>query len=261
MQTHSSGFITEIQRMQDQFRSSGVFAEIQKMQTHSSGFIAEIQRLQDQFRSSGIVAAIQKMQTDSASSVITRLSEMAENLQNVDYVISPDGTITGQNDVFNQGAVQTIIESYLETSPESDKVGFEIKIGKILNDISKHHPVISKIIIDVLLQLIIGIFIAIYYSPSVQIDYSLLAKQIKKEVRQIEVGSDFYKYYRFVSGQSLTVRSKNSTKSRCVGKLYFGNLVRIIQKKKNWSLVEYRDKEGSIIIQGWVFTRYIKRLN
>jgi uncharacterized protein YgiM (DUF1202 family) len=95
----------------------------------------------------------------------------------------------------------------------------------------------------------------------VKIDYALLAKQMKKEVKHIQIDDEFYNHYRFVSARSLTVRSNNSTRSKYVGKLYFGYLVRIIQKKKSWSLIEYRDKEGNIITQGWVFTRYIKRFN
>jgi len=263
MQSYSSGYGSRIQKLQDQIRSSGIAAEIQKMKSYSSGYSSVIQKLQDQIRSSGIAAEIQKMQSHSSSmaAVITRLSEMADDLRNVDYVVNPDGTITGQNSIINQSSVQTIIESYLETAQEADNVGLEIKINNILNDILKHHPVISKIIIIILLPIFIGIFTTIYFSPPVKIDYALLAKQFKNEIRQIEMDGEFYNSYRFVSAKILTVRSKNWTKSRCVGKLYFGNLVRVIQKKKNWALIEYRDKEGNIIVKGWVFTRYIKRLD
>jgi hypothetical protein len=272
-QSHISRFtdaMAEAQRIQDQFSSFTNLVDIQKKaleQSYVSRFtnvMAEAQRLQEQFRSFGEyngLAAVQRTHAILTSSVITRLNEMAENLRDVDCVINPDGTITSKNSIFNQSEIQTIIESYLETSPEADNVSFEIKIGNILNDILKHHPVISKIIVYLLLPFFISIFSTIYFSPPVQIDYTLLAKQLKEEVRQIDVDIEFYKHYRFVSAEALTVRSNNSTRSRYVGKLYFGYLVRIIQKKKNWSLIEYRDKEGNIIIQGWVFTRYIKRFD
>lgn len=246
--------VTEAQRIKEQLLSSSMYSSM-----------AEAQRIvQERLHSSGmlsVVAEAQRMQTHFASSVITRLSEMADNLRSVDYVINSDGTITGQNSIFEQSEVQRIIESYLETIPTADKISFEITINNILNDIAKHHPIITKFIVYILLPFFISVFSTIYFSSPTQIDYALLTKHLKKEVHQVEIGTEFYRHYRFVSAQSLTVWSRNSTRSRYAGKLYFGYLVRIIHKKNNWSLIEYRGKEGDAIIQGWVFTRYIKRLD
>ena len=274
-QLRSSGMLSamaEAQRVQDQLRSSGMLsaiAEAQRVQDQlrSSGMLsamAEAQRVQDQLRSSGMLSAMadaQKMKTYIATSVINRLSEMANNLRSVDYVINPDGTITGQNTIFRQNEVQEIIESYLEKTSVVEKNSIEITIDNMLSNIAKHHPIITKIIVHILLALFINVVSARYFSPPAQIDYSLLAKHLKKEVHQVEIGPEFYRHYRFVSAPSLTVWSKNYTRSKYVGKLYFGYLVRIVQKNKNWSLIEYRANDGTAVIQGWVFTRYLKRFD
>ena len=245
--------MAEAQRIQEQFHASSI---------HNA--IADAQRVvQEHLRVFDIHSAIadaQRMQPHFASSVITRLSEMAENLRSVDYVIKPDGTITGQNTTFKQSEVQRIIESYLETAPTADKSSFEITINNILSNIAKQHPIIIKFVVHILLVLFLNFVSGNYFSPPVHIDYALLSKQLKKEIK-VGIDHEFYRHYRFVSAPSLTVWSKNSTQSRYVGKLYFGYLVRVVQKKKHWSLIEYRGKEGDVIIQGWVFTRYIKRFD
>jgi hypothetical protein len=84
-------------------------------------------------------------------------------------------------------------------------------------------------------------------------------KNIKREVRKIQVDNYFLNNYRFVTNKSLDVWSSNSTKSKKMARLYFGQLVRVVRKKKNWALIEYQDKNGEVIITGWVFTRYVKK--
>ena len=101
-----------------------------------------------------------------------------------------------------------------------------------------------------------------YFQKTKKFDQKIVVKQIKKEVQSVGVNDAFFRNYRFVSAETLNVRSNNSTKSRLVGKLYFGQMVRILQKKKNWTLIEYYGKdEDQIIIKGWTFTRYIKRFD
>jgi Bacterial SH3 domain len=213
----------------------------------------QVQRVEEEFR---FMDQVQKVKMHLPSSVIGRLNEMAAVLRPVDFVVNPDGTITGHNIIIKQAEVRDIIESYLESVESVDKMGLEQTINNVLDKFKTRHPVIAKIIFFLLTM-----FITNSLMPPPRINYNLLAKQFKKEVRKIEVGTEFYGNFRFVSAQSLTVRSKNSKQSRRVGKLHFGNLVRILQKKKNWSLIEYRDKGGDVIIQGWVFTRYIRRFD
>ena len=64
---------------------------------------------------------------------------------------------------------------------------------------------------------------------------------------------------RFVTTDVLNVRGRNYQKSDLIGKLYFGDVVRIVRKKKNWTLVKFEDKENELEIQGWVFSRYLKK--
>ena len=58
----------------------------------------------------------------------------------------------------------------------------------------------------------------------------------------------------------LNARKEKSTKSKIISHLSFGEVVEIIQKDKNWCLVRKYDNDNEIIIQGWVFTRYLSRI-
>jgi uncharacterized protein YgiM (DUF1202 family) len=76
-------------------------------------------------------------------------------------------------------------------------------------------------------------------------------------VESKDVRDEFMKIYGYVSTEKLVMRQTNKVKSNALHTLEFGQIVRIIHKDRNWTLVEY-ESEGDPI-QGWVFTRYISK--
>ena len=59
----------------------------------------------------------------------------------------------------------------------------------------------------------------------------------------------------------MTLLYKQQTKnSRKDGTLTFGDVVQIIEKRKNWSYVVYSSFEDEKVIEGTVFTRYLKQI-
>lgn len=97
------------------------------------------------------------------------------------------------------------------------------------------------------------------------IDSKLINKNIKKEVSKElsntkEVDRNYLlNTYRFVNCESLNVRASNTMKSASIYKLNQGSVVRIINKQKNWTKIEYRNEDETVIIIGWINTRYISR--
>ena len=86
-------------------------------------------------------------------------------------------------------------------------------------------------------------------------------QQIVKNVKDDIVVNkeDIFNTYRFVSTDVLFVRSNKSIKSYKIGELKYGDVVTVLNKSKNWTLVEY--SENDCYIKGWVFTRYISRFD
>lgn len=90
---------------------------------------------------------------------------------------------------------------------------------------------------------------------------------IKKDItKELSNNPDFDKKYilntyRFVNSNVLNVRTKNTVKSRVIYSLNRGSVVRIINKQKNWTKIEYKNEDETVVITGWVFTRYISRFD
>ena len=66
------------------------------------------------------------------------------------------------------------------------------------------------------------------------------------------------KDYRLVTAKVLFVRKSNYQRSELIGQLYIGGIVKVIQKKKDWTLIKWEDNDKDLMIKGWVFSRYLK---
>ena len=96
-------------------------------------------------------------------------------------------------------------------------------------------------------------------------DYKVIKKNIKIEVNNTlninieskDVRDELLKVYGYVSTDSLIMRQSNKVRSRAVHILKFGQVIKVIHKDRNWTLVEYESDED--VIRGWVFTRYISK--
>ena len=76
----------------------------------------------------------------------------------------------------------------------------------------------------------------------------------EKEVITVED----YKNYRIVITDILNVRKQPSTNSDIIGKLYYLNVIKIIDSKPYWLKVEYIDTENNVHLTGWISKKYTK---
>jgi Bacterial SH3 domain len=137
----------------------------------------------------------------------------------------------------------------------------------LLSEIRKgRDPSLKSIIYSFFIPLFVSI-IMLYATPYLQNiqkgfnfkDKAAATKIIEREVPKIVPDKIILSDYRFVTASVLKVRRGNSQKSQLIGKLYFGSFVKIIQKKRSWTLIEWKDQNGDSEIRGWVFSRYLRK--
>jgi len=64
-------------------------------------------------------------------------------------------------------------------------------------------------------------------------------------------------HYRIVNVDRLNIRDGRSRKTEVISHLNFSDVVQIVKKEKNWTLIKKYNEEQETVIQGWVFTRYL----
>ncbi|MDK8209075.1 SH3 domain-containing protein [Bacillus subtilis] len=85
-------------------------------------------------------------------------------------------------------------------------------------------------------------------------------KEAKAVLKDIPMEKELKKNYRMVTKEALVVRSSPKTNSNVLYVLNKSEIVAVKEKKRNWSLVLFLNEEGESQ-QGWVFTRYIKKID
>ncbi|HEV2853302.1 MAG TPA: SH3 domain-containing protein [Thermoanaerobaculia bacterium] len=89
-----------------------------------------------------------------------------------------------------------------------------------------------------------------------------VSKELKREVKKVRrTVSSLPGDLRVVVASELIVRQGPGQSTPAVGRLYGADLVWLIKaRNRSWSLVEFQDEDGEVVLQGWVFSRYIQPL-
>lgn len=85
----------------------------------------------------------------------------------------------------------------------------------------------------------------------------LLKKQVKIGLKKYIPNLKERTHYRIVNVDKLNIRKGQSRKTEIISHLNFADVVQIIKKKKNWTLIQKYNEDQETVIQGWVFTRYL----
>jgi hypothetical protein len=86
-------------------------------------------------------------------------------------------------------------------------------------------------------------------------------KIVKEAAREALGDVSLLRDYRFVAAQRLDVRSAPGARAPALGQLRFGQVVQILQRNGDFTLVSWRNAETRAELQGWVFSRYLKRFD
>lgn len=157
----------------------------------------------------------------------------------------------------------------------NDGISFQQQMVEFINKLKSKYPLlfiifymlvaspIQSAIDDAILGAIKGATTPIV--KQVEADSKVIEKNIKIVVNNTlniniesqDTRAEILKVYGYVSTKSLIMRQSNKIKSRALYTLEFGQVIKIIHKDRNWTLVEYQTEED--VIRGWVFTRYVSK--
>ncbi|WP_459481932.1 SH3 domain-containing protein [Clostridium saccharoperbutylacetonicum] len=223
----------------------------------------------------GVSSKIAQMNDIANKALGLGISELFEKIDFGSVEVNEDGTVNYLDTTINfDSDINDTIDVFNTITDENDSV--EKKIYNLFVKIKNKHPIIIGIIIVAIIAPFYQYYIdcgksiidskvkEIQARYETQNDKNKLEKDMKKEISkewysnftQDQNSKQMLNEYRFVTADCLNVRVNSSTDSRVVYKLKFGQVIRLLNKNRNWALIEYSDDE-SICLQGWVYTRYI----
>lgn len=200
---------------------------------------------------------------DTLSSQINHLTDIVyKNLLNSNYTtlqtlqeIFINYNIKDLNldaiDINENGSISYDGETFTDNDIDISSSELLIKASTGTMDYSdiKKHP-----------RLAISLIIVFYILLNLVLpDLYTSAKQYIKDnffSNKSNVSEDDYANFRIVIVDVLNVRRDHSTESDIIGKLYYLNIVRVIETYPYWLKIEYIDSKNNIQITGWISKKY-----
>lgn len=205
-----------------------------------------------------------------ASDLLGSLSNIIGNIESitdvVKYSASFNTLIGDDGELYVDGEVVSA-EDYVEAAAF---VTEQESTEEILESVSQRNeslsPRIKRIVIMLILPLLLSILGSIIAKPLVDYVYEGSKTEprimVKEAVREVlaEFPDQDTKRLRFVYATSLHVRTKGNRSSEIIDALGPGVLVRVVERKKSWTHINYQDQSTGEEKAGWVFSRYLKRI-
>lgn len=159
--------------------------------------------------------------------------------------INDNGTIEYEGEIFYEEDI--------------DKATKEIATNSSISK-DKKQSILQKIILFILSAYICGII-----GQAGAETYTYLKDRFLGIYEDVQSSNNEDNYFnekcRIVDVTELNVRKSYSKDSKIIGKLYYLQLVKELEKVPYWTKIEYIDIENDIKIIGWVSTRCIKSYN
>ena len=215
---------------------------------------------------------------------ISMLDEVISPSNNVSF--SSDSLELNTNDDVNLEVINNIIDSKLEIITNKEKE-FTTKFNELIylvEDIRKEkdesiniNSTVKKVVYDVLINIIVYILIGVIthigsniyneYNKYIENSGKQIIKIVKTEFKKIKFidlelnNVKSFRNIRCITKHKLEVKISHRNKSCIICKVDIGDIVRVINKNKKWVNIEFIDREVSVIKQGWVLSKYVKKLN
>lgn len=221
---------------------------------------------------------------------VVALQNLSSSIASLDFEHNDvDGTLTIDGEMVNTATVKEVLMeslrdsglldiikrtnekvAYLEDS-HNRQAGNLLVIEEAINNLvclvskmreSKIKTILTTVIIGLLLNFISNNFVTPLTQPFTDIPVKAIVKLYKKDLKATAATIDIesLKQLRFVTVPRLKVRAGSRMRSHIVAEANIGQIVIVVRKERNWTLIEYIDSETNEDIRGWVFTRYLETI-
>lgn len=205
-----------------------------------------------------------KQNSGAYVNTFAEFKEVMADINNVDIQVNKDGTITADKKVYESKEVQSLVNGIIDDFDFRHGSTEEV-LNRLLIEIRKsNNPIVKQFFVNLIITLLITFIIvpriSEFQKTTNTSNSKRVTKIIKTELSKQEFENIDFSLLRIVSATCLNVRKKNSRKSAILGKIYLGNVVTFIERRKNWTLIEWASEDNELIIKGWVYSRYLEKV-
>ena len=227
-------------------------------------YLQKIFEEQDSFREmfapKGVAFTAFQSMLNEGFNFTERIQSLVGDVSIPDFSVNSDGSLSFEDYKINAADITAEVHSFFEDIAENSST--EIVISRLMNLKKPAQRIAIWILKNIIVTFVISI-VASFSTSNLQNYFNSKSLKSNREVtcaiKNIPPEIDIYDYkgYRVVTADVLNLRQKPNMNSQIIDKLKRGKLVRIVQKKKNWTKVDVECSKDDELLSGWVTTRYI----
>jgi hypothetical protein len=200
--------------------------------------------------------------------VIEKFKDVALSVHD-DVYIDKSGNISLSTTQILVEELQKLSNEIINRSTDKFAQSIEDSFTNLIIEIQKQRdPLMQKMLMWFLYPFIVGVILSFvnpvadqFVRSNLQQTKKEVVKEIKANVKSTVENIELLKAMKLVSADVLNVRADASNQSDLIGQLQFSSVVLVIEKRKNWSLIQWSNPDTGVSIKGWVFSRYLKSFN
>ncbi|MBV1774531.1 SH3 domain-containing protein [Burkholderiaceae bacterium DAT-1] len=252
-----------IQELRDGLRSLHILDPLKEYRDalEASRVLSDFSGMNSTFKSLGIESIIKYATREEWSAIYSYFDDKVE--------LGPDNTISLGSATFSCAEIQRIADEIADKIFSDSSERIEQVLERLIAEVKAlKSPVLEKILTLFVFPIIMTFAFSFINSG---VDYYVknyltappreVEKKIKKHVISEVEDRAVLEKFRLVSGKAINVRLNPSANSPVVGQFQLGQVVALMEKRGDWSLVAWSDDGGGVVVRGWVFSRYLKKFN
>lgn len=196
----------------------------------------------------------------------SELKNSAKEVSDLDFQFNNDGTVTAEENTYKLSEVQSLVDRFIENLDFGSRLQtIEEGINRLSREAKKtKNPIVQQFIIGLVIwfltTFLIGPRIIEFQNKKSASQSKRVVRALKKEFIKPEFENIDFSHIRIVATTCLNVREENNRRSTIIGKIYLGNVVTVVERRKSWTLVEWVSEDNELKIKGWVYSRYLEKL-
>jgi len=177
--------------------------------------------------------------------------------------IQSDGTVVLDSETVTSEEIQHAITDFISHG-QQDLRGW---LGSLRRPLRKT----LSFLLTSILSAVIQILITPYLDQSIPLQIQQLREELHQDgartrrevtdaIKHINQNRQDLSEWRVTIASVLNVKGRPASKARIIDRLHIGTVVHFIEKQGIWALVEYESDDDDTMKKGWVYSKYLRRL-
>jgi len=200
---------------------------------------------------------------ESPFAALSRSIAAIEEDEITDLHIQNDGTVVLDGETITSAEIRHAIADFINQRQQD--------LSDWLATLRRPLRKAVSFLLTSILSAVIQILITPYLDQSIPFEIQQLREELHQDrvrtrrevtdaIKQLDQNRQDLSEWRVTIASDLNVKARPASKARIIDRLPVGSVVHFVEKQGRWALIEYESDNDATMKKGWVYSKYLRRL-